>query len=260
MAAGARLAAALGELILPRGCAACGCLPSETEPAFCSACGEELVWLQEPFCPRCGRPGGEGLCPACRRVEPAFDRARSLLAYAGAVGRAVRRFKYRRSLAAGAELAGMIARRTPREHLAGAELLLPVPLHPWRRLRRGFNQACVLFRPLARRQGLRLAAGLLRRRRHTRPQVGLDAAARRENVAGAFELARGAAKRVRGRRVLLLDDVFTTGATAAECARVLKGAGAAWVGVLTLVRARGHPGGGLRPEAGPDMIAGDQRQ
>jgi ComF family protein len=182
------------------------------------------------------------------------------LAYAGPAGQAVRRFKYRGSLAAGAELAGLIARRTPAEYLAGAELLLPVPLHPWRLLRRGFNQACVLFRPLARRHGRELAAGLLRRRRHTRPQVGLDAAARRENVAGAFDLARGTAARVRGRQVLLVDDVFTTGATAAECARVLKEAGAAWVGVFTLVRARGHPGGGLRPEAGPDMIAGDQRQ
>ncbi|RJX30437.1 MAG: ComF family protein, partial [Desulfarculus sp.] len=141
----------------------------------------------------------------------------------------------------GPALARLLA-GAPQDGWAAVELIAPVPLHPRRLMLRGFNQAAVLARGLAREGGPRLAPDLLRRLRHTRPQVGLDPAARRTNVAGAFGLGRNWAGRLAGAAVLLIDDVFTTGATAAECARVLKDAGAARVNVLTLVRA-GQGGG-----------------
>jgi ComF family protein len=200
----------------------------------------------------CGGPDREppphAPCPACRARPPAFSRARALLLYRGPAAEALKSFKYRRRLAAGHSLARLAAASTPPAWLAGADLLAPVPLHPWRLVKRGFNQALALFAPLAKARGLELAPGLLRRRRHTRPQVGLSPQARRDNVAGAFGLGRGG--EVGGRVVVLVDDVLTTGATAGECARVLAAAGAAEVRVLTLVRA-GAAGSGPDPDAPP---------
>ncbi len=197
-------------------------------------------------CPACGRPGPEGLCADCRAAPPAFGRARALAAYSGPVGEALRSFKYRRRLASGAALAAWLVRETPAAWLAGMELVAPVPLHGRRLLGRGFNQAVVLFRPLARARGLEFAPRLLARLRHTRPQVGLKPQERRANVSGAFGVRRP--ELVQGRRVLLVDDVYTTGATVSECARTLQRAGAAGVAVLTLVRAVGE-GPGAPPPA-----------
>lgn len=245
----ARLGRALLGLAFPAQCAACGQAVAEGD-TFCPECRARVELINGPVCRCCGRPlaeeAGEGLCRQCAARPPAYDQARSLALHRGPLARVVREFKYRRRYVRGAALAGFWARRAPVDWLAGVELLVPVPLHPRRLLWRGFNQALVLARPLARCLGLRVEPGLLRRRRHTRPQVGLDAAQRRANVEGAFSLGRSAAARVAGRRVLLVDDVFTTGATVEECARVLREAGAARVMVHTLARAAGdaaRPGG-----------------
>ena len=206
--------AALKDLALPYACAACGAPSNEAQP-FCAACLEQvrLVSAQQPG-----------------------STARALAEYSGPLGEALRGFKYNRRLPAGAALAKWLAGQTPEAWLAGADVVCPVPLHPRRLLTRGFNQAVVLFRPLAEMHGLELEPRLLLRLRHTRPQTGLKPAERRRNVAGAFGLRRPEA--VRGRQVLLVDDVLTTGATAAECVRVLQEAGAAGVSVLTLAKTK----------------------
>lgn len=233
------LARAWRGLLFPPACLGCGGGVGEDEP-LCPACAALTGALPEPLCARCGAPvtadRAGSLCPGCRLSPPPFARALALSAHAGPLAEAVRRFKYEGRYALGAGLADLLARQTPGEFLTGCDLAAPVPLHPRRLMRRGFNQALVLARGLERHRGLAVAPRLLKRLRHTRPQVGLSPRERAANVAGAFALGRSQRTLARGRRVLLLDDVYTTGATVAECARVLLAAGAAEVRVLTLTR------------------------
>ena len=230
------LAGALLDTLFPRACPACGAPPQPPEP-FCPQCLAQIEPAPPETCPRCGRPGPGQPCPACRSHPPAFQQARWLARHQGSLAQAVRDFKYRRRWVSGVELGRYLARHTPPAWLEGVELVVPVPLHRRRLMTRGFNQALVLARSLARRHGLELAARLLTRRRHTRPQVGLDPQERRQNVRGAFSVPPGGKPQLQNKRVLLMDDVFTTGATADQCAQTLMQAGARQVSVLTLVRA-----------------------
>lgn len=188
--------------------------------------------------------GQEGRCLSCRAEAPAYDGARSCVHYRGTARALVHLLKYEQVRTAAPWIAAALA-AVP---LPDVDVIVPVPLGPGRRRRRGFNQSEAIARALARRRRLRLApAAALARRRETAPQSGLDAEARRRNVEGAFR-ARG--KEVAGRRILLVDDVLTTGATAGACATALKRAGAAAVHVLTYARAdlrwvaAATPGGG----------------
>lgn len=243
----AALLEALGRLLLPPGCPACG-EPPQKGRVFCPDCRRDVRLIGPWACPVCGAPQEQGRppypCRACQADPPPYDRALALALHQGPLAGAMRRFKYGRDWAAGAALGRFLAQGLQPGLLAGVDILAPVPLHPRRLMRRGFNQAMVLGRALWRglpgeRRPL-LAPRLLRRLRHTRPQVGLALRARQGNVAGAFDLCPRRASLALGRVVLLLDDVYTTGATVKECARVLKDAGAARVLVLTLARAPGR--------------------
>jgi len=231
------LGSATRNLLFPPACAVCGAPAVEGE-LLCPACEGQVEPLGEPVCQVCGLPGATWRCAACQSDPPPFDAAHALAAHQGPLAQAVRGFKYQRRYWLGAGLAAHLG-RAPRAWWATADLIAPVPLHPRRLVGRGFNQALVLARGLPKGQGPVLAPRLLRRLRHTRPQVGLAPHQRRSNVAGAFGVSPAWQERLDGAWVLLIDDVFTTGATAAECAGVLKQAGAARVEVLTLVRATG---------------------
>jgi len=180
------------------------------------------------------------VCGLCRRTEPRFDRARAVLDYAGAAAEAIKAAKYRRRRSAARALGEVLVQQVwRRPHLLPGErvdFVLPVPLHPNRLSQRGFNQAEEIVSPLCESLGLALRPGLLKRVKDIPPQVGLSAKARRENVKGAFALASG--EPLCGKRILVFDDVMTTGATVNECARVLKRGGAAEVHVLALARER----------------------
>ena len=222
-------------------CAACDrLLDAPTAGPVCAACWAAVPPAVPPLCATCGDPLAswrvltiaEGRCARCRRRPPAFDVARAAGDYDGSLREIIHAFKYdgRRSLAR--PLAALLRDRAG-DLLRGADLAVPVPLHPWRRLRRGFNQADELARQLD--LPVRRA---LRRIRATRPQSGLRPAERRRNVRHAFELAWFATPgEVRDRCVVLVDDVRTTGATLDACARVLKAAGAREVRALTVARA-----------------------
>lgn len=197
-----------------------------------------IRFLEEPVCDGCGAPFeyslGEGArCAACLARPRAFGRARAACLYDEASRDLILKLKH----ADRPELAGLFAAwlsRAAAELVAEADLLAPVPLHPIRLFTRRYNQAAEIARALARRSGRPYAPELLRRRRATASQGGKSGRGRRLNVQGAFEVAPRA--RVQGRRVLLVDDVLTTGATAEACARALLKAGAAAVDVAVIAR------------------------
>lgn len=248
-----RLARPALDLLLPPRCLGCGELVA-AQGTLCARCWNGLTFLAPPWCARCGRPfelasdaapvpvGEEGagdagglLCGACIADPPAWRGARSVLVYDEASRSLVLGLKHGdRTFAAQAFGAWMA--RAGAELLAGADLLAPVPLHYWRLVARRYNQAALLALAAGRAAGVAVCPDLLVRRRRTRSQGGLTRDGRRRNVAGAFGLGRRHAGRVAGRRVVLVDDVLTTGATLSECARVLLRAGARRVDVLTLAR------------------------
>jgi ComF family protein len=218
--------------VLPPHCLLCGA-PGAGGRDLCAPCARDLP--RNPVCcPRCALPLATPapLCGRCLKRAPAYAAAWVPFRYAFPLDRLVSRFKFSADLAAGRLLGQLLA------DTAGAidecfDLLVPLPLARARLRERGYNQALELARPVARRLGVALDAGALRRERATAPQTGLDRKSRRLNVAGAFR----AGVEVRGRRVALLDDVVTTGATVQAAARALKQAGARQVIVLALARA-----------------------
>jgi ComF family protein len=218
--------------LLPWRCLLCGDAGSD-ELDLCAACAAELP-RNSHGCARCALPlpGATPLCGACQRKPPPWDAAWAPFRYGWPLDRLEARYKFGRELAAGRTLAELWRRLPP--PVARPALILPVPLHRARLRQRGYNQALELARPLGRALDVPVRHDLLLRARATAAQTELDAAARRRNVRGAFALREGAALPA---HVALLDDVMTTGATLAECARVLRRAGVARVDVWALARA-----------------------
>ncbi len=190
------------------------------------------------FCVSCRTPfvnpaplGLDGRCELCRRGLRGFDAAYSFGGYEGVLRELIHLFKYARIRPLAGPLGEILARAIPRDQTFDA--IVPVPLHWRRRWQRGFNQSALLAGAIARRYGIPVRTAL-RRTRATPTQAGLTNARRRSNVAGAFRVGRKA--QVAGCRILLVDDVMTTGATASACAAALKRAGAHYVALLTLAR------------------------
>jgi len=230
-------------LLYPPTCSGCG-QPTE-RPDFCRHCRKRIVTPSSPLCPTCGVPfqtrtDTDHPCARCLQHPPHFGCARACTIYAAADSSAhplktvLQQYKYNRNVWLAAPLGALLLERTPLA-VDRYDIVLPVPLHVQRLRWRGFNQAQLLARPLADAVGVPLDPYALERVRPTRPQVELDEKERRQNVAGAFRVVQPQA--VAGRRVLLVDDVYTTGATVDECSRVLLRAGARSVDVLALARA-----------------------
>lgn len=234
----ARPAGILLDLLLPPLCLACR-RPVAAQGGLCAECWGAIHFLTAPCCPRCGEPfagelGEEVLCGACLAQPPAFDRARAVFRYDDASKGLVLSFKHADRPGLARFVAPWMARAAG-PLLAEAELIVPVPLHRWRLLHRRYNQAALLAMALARRSGVPCMPDLLRRARRTPPQGTLSREARARNVKGAIRLGK-AVDSVREKRILLVDDVLTTGATLGECVRVLRSAGAARIDVVTLAR------------------------
>jgi ComF family protein len=226
----------LADAVCPERCGACDALVAADE-LLCGRCRRDVHYLLPPGCERCGLPlPAAGLCAACIGRSTSIRAARAWAAYrgaspTGAVARTIAAFKYRGAQRLGRRLAAAVAPRVPDPTVA---LVVPVPLHPRRLRARGFNQSAVVARHLARRLGRPTAPTLLVRTRDTPSQTTLDVSARTQNVAGAFAVRRP--DLVAGRTVLVVDDVWTSGATARSVAEVLRDAGAAAVDVVTIAR------------------------
>ena len=232
--------------VLPPRCLKCGAVV-DAPGTLCAGCWAEMRFLAPPLCACCGYPFefelGEGaLCGACARDRPPYERARAVLRYDDASKAVVLGFKHG-DRTEGAPAYGRWLLRAGAELIAEAELIVPVPLHWLRLFVRRYNQAALLALALARLSGVAAVPDLLVRRRATPSQGRLSAGARRRNVAGAFAVRARRRDLLADRRVLLVDDVLTTGATAEACSRALLRAGAAAVDVLTLARV-------VRPTAG----------
>jgi ComF family protein len=235
--------ARLVELALfPTGCKACGrLLDSAGERVLCRPCLDEIVPVRLPACSRCGRffdgAGEAHLCAACLGEPPPFAVHRSCGAYRGRLKDALLLFKYRRYRPLGRALALFVqeARRKDGAFWDGVDALVPVPLHALRARERGFNQSAVLAREIGKLRGMPVESRVLRKVRNAPPQTSLERAGRLTSVRGAYRAVRP--ERVRGRTLMLVDDVYTTGATLRECAAELAAAGAKEVRAITVAQA-----------------------
>ena len=230
--------AALG-LLYPPACIACGAATGEAH-ALCAGCWAGIRFIERPYCERLGTPfavdyGPGLLSPAALADPPVYRRARAVAQYDDTARALVHRLKYGDRLDLAPALGRMMA-RAGAELLAETEIVVPVPLHRERLWRRRFNQAMALARAVAAGSGVAADPFLLARVKRTQSQVGLTKAQRAENLQGAFRVPTEARGRLKGKRVLLVDDVLTTGATANAASRALLRGGAASVDVLAFAR------------------------
>jgi competence protein ComFC len=228
------------DLVYPPSCLIC---EQYDRPAICDDCHASFEPIPEPVCVVCGRPETDGVpCRLCTLMAAeggwGFDAARAAGIYWGPLRHAVHLLKYRNVELLGEPLGAYLANRVVAEGLlaseerAAIEVVVPLPLHPGRERSRGYNQAALLAAPVAEMLGVPLLPLAVRRVKRATPQVGLSPEMRRRNVGTEMFAADPAL--VQGKSVLLVDDVFTTGATVSACARALKAAGASSVRVVTL--------------------------
>jgi ComF family protein len=230
---------AILDALLPPQCLSCRAIV-DRPGHLCATCWRDMTFIAPPYCACCGLPfgveaGPDLLCGECLARPRAFDRARAVLRYDEASRGPILAFKHAdRTDAAPAFARWIVPAIGPL--LAEADLIVPVPLHRWRLWRRRYNQAALLAQWLGRHAGKPVRPDLLLRRRATPSQGHLGRAERARNVAGAFAVAPRHRAAIAGRRVLLVDDVLTTGATVEACARALRRAGASHVDVACLAR------------------------
>jgi len=215
-----RLAEALVQIALPTACASCG----RPGNLICDQCRSSMQWLKDHFCSRCGRPRSRSSqsCRSCSGYPHGLVRIRAALLFSGPLRKVIHRYKYDGLFALARPLAELMALAWPTWQMP-SDLVLPIPLHPRRQRRRGFNQSLLLLNELGRRLGWDCRPEAIQRDRYTSPQTNLARVERLENVRGAF---RADPVLVGGKRILLIDDVYTTGSTLSAASEALLEAGA----------------------------------
>ena len=226
------------DFALPPRCPGCGAITG-AQHSFCFACWESLTFLGEPCCERCGVPfeyetGAGAECGGCMAEPPAFDTLRAAVAYGDVARKVALKLKYSGRPAVAETLAHFM-----RRHLGPEDkdaLLVPVPLHRWRIWKRGYNQSALVAQALGRQTGVDVELELLRRVKATPALKGMGKRERAMAVRAAFAVAPSRKPRLKDRTIFLVDDVYTSGATASACARLLKRSGAAAVNVICWAR------------------------
>jgi ComF family protein len=230
-------AAAVADVIVPPVCLACH-RPLSSHDAICSRCWSDIDFIRAPLCDRLGIPlpfdvGAPMISAAAAADPPSYDRARAVARFDGVMRDLVHDLKFRDRHDA-RRLFGRWLTEAGAALLTDADVIMPVPLTRGRLVTRRFNQAAILAQSVSGLTGMHYEPLALQRIKRTRPQVGLSREQRRDNVAGAFAVADAKMAELAGAKIVLIDDVITTGATVRACARVLKRAGASRVDVLAL--------------------------
>jgi ComF family protein len=233
----ARLWSATCDFIVPPVCLGCQ-KPLGSHDCLCAACWCQITFIRAPLCDRLGWPmpfdtGGLMVSAQASAEPPDYDRARAVAKFNGLMRPLVHGLKYSDRHDA-RRLFGTWMTAAGADLLADADLIMPVPLHRWRLLSRRFNQSAIIAGEIARVSGIALDQRILERVKATPQQVNMTRDQRRLNMSGAFKVAAGRGAEIEGKRVVLIDDVITTGATVNACARALKRAGATRVDVLAL--------------------------
>ncbi len=229
------------DLIFPPICAFCSNPLGEDDRAgVCPVCLGNIRFISPPICSKCGLPFPmemveDHLCGQCQERQWHFGSARALGLYEGPIREAIHLLKYHGKSFLAKPLIGLLDKGYQFIDYGLYDLLVPVPLHPKRLRERGFNQALILGRCIGRREGVSCMGSVLKKARWSSPQIDLSPKEREKNVKGCFSVA--APEAIRGKRILLIDDVMTTGSTVNECAGELLEAGAGEVDVFTLARA-----------------------
>ncbi len=231
----------IADLVVPPSCLACHARIWGYD-TLCATCWRRVTFIRHPLCDRLGLPlpfgtaaDGPLISAAAAASPPRYDRARAAVVYnAESVARdLIHGLKYADRHEA-RRLLGRWLVAAGEEFFADADVLVPVPMTRWRLLRRQFNQSAMLAQEVSRATGLAVANHVLVKRKSTQPQVGLTRLQRAENIRGAFAVPEGQKERIAGRKIVIIDDVVTTGATVEACATALKLAGAARIDILVV--------------------------
>lgn len=235
----------LSEVLFPPRCLGCDeILQPFNRQIFCPACKDKIKFISGSLCLTCGTtfsdsPAQSHLCGDCLENKKYFSYARAVFCYETFILNAIHQFKYKRNISIGETLASFMADFSfPDIDFADYSLIIPVPLHIKRLRERGFNQSLILANALEKKRRIPVNFSLLKRRQFTLTQAGSNRKERQQNIRGAFEVRDE--KMAAGKNIILIDDVYTTGATINECAKTLVKAGAGKVAVLTLARVVHH--------------------
>ena len=235
----------LFQFLLPPQCHCCEKILDEGQQGICSDCLSEIHWIEPPFCSVCGTPFvsqevRSHPCSSCLTKRRYFTMARALGAYHGSLQEVIHRWKYQGKATLTPFLGQWMTERFYRYWDPKLfDFLISVPLHKQRLRERGFNQALLLVKELSHRTGIPYRKRILQKVRPTLPQVNLSGAEREKGVRGSFQIV--GKEELEGKTILLVDDVYTTGATVNECSKMLLAAGAERVDVLTLAHALKNP-------------------
>ncbi len=211
-----------------------------THGTLCLACWQKITFISDPMCDCCGLPfdydiGGQALCAECIKTQRPYSRARTAFRYDENSSKLITRFKYSDQTQL-AKIYGAWLTKAGKELLPGTDAIIPVPLHYFRFLTRRFNQSALLAQSISKATGIKTLPDAIKRKRYTTPQTGLSKAQRKNNVKGAFAVNKRCLPSIKGKNILLVDDVMTTGSTIEQCTKTLLKAGATRVNVLTLAR------------------------
>ena len=229
------------DVIFPPRCLGCAeILPNLHLQTFCTSCREKIRFITGSHCPICGiaffdSPAPDHFCGNCLEKKPSFGLARAVACYETLILDAIHQFKYGRDISTGSALAVFMAEFDfPDFNFTDYSIIIPVPLHIERLRERGFNQALILAKAIGKKYSIPINFSLLKRIKSTLTQTGLDKSQREKNIRGAFTVTDNA--QAKGKSIILIDDVYTTGATLNQCAKTLIKAGAGKVAALTLSR------------------------